>query len=114
MLMHTIAHAGCTDTIRESALEVDSGRKIPCHTRDLNSHQYCAWLFSRTLYQLSSSCPFMLFLMMVLLFQAVVEKAVSWDRNGDGLIENSGFADQTFAAWVMAGSRYVHGTPVSK
>ena len=51
----------------------------------------------------------MLFLMMVLMFQAVVEKAVSWDRNGDGLIENSGFADQTFDAWVMAGSRYVHG-----
>ena len=43
----------------------------------------------------------------MLMFQAVVEKAVSWDRNGDGLIENSGFADQTFDAWVMAGSRYV-------
>ena len=23
---------GCTDTVRESALKVDSGRKIPCHT----------------------------------------------------------------------------------
>ena len=25
MLMHVIAHGGCTDTVRESALEVDSG-----------------------------------------------------------------------------------------
>ena len=32
MLMHVIAHAGCTDTVRESALEVDSGSKIPCRT----------------------------------------------------------------------------------
>ena len=30
MLMHAIAHGGCTDTVRQSALEVDSGRKIPC------------------------------------------------------------------------------------
>nr|KAG5708585.1 hypothetical protein BaRGS_033006 [Batillaria attramentaria] len=36
--------------------------------------------------------------------KAVVEKAISWDTNGDGLIENSGFADQTFDAWVMSGS----------
>ena len=114
MLMRATAHGGCTDTIGESALEVDSGRKIPRCTRDSNPHQYCAWLFSRMLYQLSSFHPFMRFLMMVLMFQAVVEKAVSWDRNGDGLIENSGFADQTFDAWVMAGSRYVHGTLVGK
>ena len=50
----------------------------------------------------------MMMMMMMMLFQAVVEKAMSWDRNGDGLIENSGFADQTFDAWVMAGSRFVH------
>ncbi|KAK7116158.1 non-lysosomal glucosylceramidase-like isoform X2 [Littorina saxatilis] len=36
--------------------------------------------------------------------KAVVEKAITWDQNGDGLIENSGFADQTFDAWVMTGS----------
>ena len=29
MLMHAIAHEGCADTVRESALKVDSGRKIP-------------------------------------------------------------------------------------
>ena len=36
MLMHAIAHMGCTDTVRESALKVDSGRKIPCHIGDSN------------------------------------------------------------------------------
>ncbi|XP_076443638.1 non-lysosomal glucosylceramidase-like isoform X2 [Babylonia areolata] len=36
--------------------------------------------------------------------KTVIEKAISWDKNGDGLIENSGFADQTFDAWVMTGS----------
>ena len=49
------AHGGCMDTVGQSALEVDSGRKIPCCTGDSNPHQYCAWLFSLTLYQLSYS-----------------------------------------------------------
>ena len=39
MLMHAIAHGACTDTERESALKVDSGRKIPCRTGDSNLHQ---------------------------------------------------------------------------
>ena len=30
MSMNAIAHGGCTDTVRESALKVDSGRKIHC------------------------------------------------------------------------------------
>ena len=30
---------GCTDIIRESALKVDSGRKIPCHTGESKLHQ---------------------------------------------------------------------------
>ena len=30
---------GCTDTVRESALKVDSGRKIPCHTGESKLHQ---------------------------------------------------------------------------
>ena len=38
MLMPAIAYGGCTDTVRESALEVDSGRKIPCRTGDSNSN----------------------------------------------------------------------------
>ena len=28
ILMHAFAHGGCTDTVRESALQADSGRKI--------------------------------------------------------------------------------------
>ena len=32
MLMPVTAQGGCTDTPRESALKVDSGRKIPCLT----------------------------------------------------------------------------------
>ena len=27
---------GCTDTVRESAVKFDSGRKIPCRTGELN------------------------------------------------------------------------------
>ena len=41
---------GCMDTVRESALKVDSGRKIPCRTGELNLHQQPAGLM---LYQLS-------------------------------------------------------------
>ena len=41
-LMHAIAHGGCMDTVKESAMEVDTGRKIPCHTGDSNPRQYCA------------------------------------------------------------------------
>ena len=50
MLMYAIAHEGCTDTVRESALKVDSGRKIPCHTGESNLRQRRA---GRMLYQLS-------------------------------------------------------------
>ena len=58
MLMQTIAHGGCTDTVRQSTLEVDYGRerkkKIKnCGNGDTNPRQYYAWLFSRTLCQLS-------------------------------------------------------------
>ena len=53
MLMQVIAHGGCSDTERESVLDVDSGRKMFCCARDSNPFQYCTWLFSRTLYQWS-------------------------------------------------------------
>ena len=36
ILMHEIAHRGCAGTTRESALKVDSGRKIPCLTGESN------------------------------------------------------------------------------
>ena len=32
---------GCTDTVREFSLEVDSGRKIPCRTGESNLRQRC-------------------------------------------------------------------------
>ena len=52
MLMHAIAHGGCTNTATESALKVDSGRKIPCRSEELTRSlfQYCAWPFGPTLY----------------------------------------------------------------
>ena len=40
----------CADTVRESALKVDSGRKIPCRTGESNLRQQRA---GSTLYQLS-------------------------------------------------------------
>ena len=57
MFIHGIAHEGCVDTIRESALEVDSGKKSPCHAGGSNLCQYCTSLFSRMLYQLSYPHP---------------------------------------------------------
>ena len=39
------------------ALELVTGRWIVCRTGDSNPRQYCAWLFSRTLYQLSYPRP---------------------------------------------------------
>ncbi|XP_060068872.1 non-lysosomal glucosylceramidase-like [Ylistrum balloti] len=36
--------------------------------------------------------------------KTVMEIAEKWDTDGDGLIENSGFADQTFDAWSMTGA----------
>ena len=44
---------GCTDTVKEPALEADSGRKIPCRTGDSNPRRYC----TRTLYPLSYTRP---------------------------------------------------------
>ncbi|XP_049867777.1 non-lysosomal glucosylceramidase isoform X2 [Pectinophora gossypiella] len=41
---------------------------------------------------------------------ALLRRALSWDADGDGLIENSGSPDQTFDAWVMTGpSAYCGG-----
>lgn len=38
-------------------------------------------------------------------FQTVMNKTIVYDTDGDGLIENSGFADQTFDAWPVTGPR---------
>ena len=34
----------------------------------------------------------------------LMKKALDWDLDRDGLIENSGFPDQTFDSWVMTGA----------
>lgn len=34
------------------------------------------------------------------------EALLHWDRDGDGMIENFGAADQTYDAWKMVGVRY--------
>ena len=47
-----IAHSDCADTIRETALKVDSVKKNPCHNLEP-----APWVFSWTFYQLSYSCP---------------------------------------------------------
>ena len=57
MLMHVIAHRDCVNTVGESALEVDSGRKIPCHIRELSPHQNCIWLFGPMHYKVSCPTP---------------------------------------------------------
>ena len=50
MLMLVIAHGGVLTHVRESALKVDSGRKIPCRSGKSNLPQRRA---GPTLYQLS-------------------------------------------------------------
>ncbi|KAL4716344.1 hypothetical protein ACJJTC_006706 [Scirpophaga incertulas] len=41
---------------------------------------------------------------------ALLRRAALWDKDGDGLIENGGFPDQTYDAWVMEGpSAYCGG-----
>ncbi|XP_010007086.1 PREDICTED: non-lysosomal glucosylceramidase [Chaetura pelagica] len=37
--------------------------------------------------------------------QAVMESELKFDTDNDGLIENGGFADQTYDAWVVSGAR---------
>ncbi|XP_063822663.1 non-lysosomal glucosylceramidase isoform X1 [Ostrinia nubilalis] len=40
----------------------------------------------------------------------LLRRAMLWDQDGDGLIENGGFPDQTYDAWVMKGpSAYCGG-----
>ena len=48
-----ISACDCTRRLYRHHKGVNSQRKIPCHTGDLNPHQYCIWLFIEVLYQLS-------------------------------------------------------------
>ena len=56
MLMYMITHRGLRTHVRESALKVDPGRKIPCPTRESNLHQQCD---GPMLYQWATSPPLM-------------------------------------------------------
>ena len=56
-VMHATAHRDYTNTVRESALRVDSESKIPCHSREWNRHQYCSQLFGLMLHHLSHPVP---------------------------------------------------------
>ena len=46
MLINAIAHGGVRTHLRESALKVDPGRKIPCHTGESNLRQLSQWATS--------------------------------------------------------------------
>lgn len=35
----------------------------------------------------------------------VMDKALTWDKDGDGMIENDGSPDQTYDCWTMTGCR---------
>ena len=37
--------------------------------------------------------------------QAVIEASLRWDVDDDGIIDNSGFPDQTYDAWSVVGAR---------
>ena len=39
MIMRAISHGGYSDTVRQSALKVNSWRKIPCRTGESNQPQ---------------------------------------------------------------------------
>lgn len=43
-----------------------------------------------------------------------METAKKWDVDDDGIIDNGGFADQTFDAWTMTGARYCGENFISK
>lgn len=38
---------------------------------------------------------------------SLMRGALRWDKDGDGLIENGGTADQTYDTWIMTGPRSV-------
>ena len=50
MLMNVTAHVGCANTVRESALKVDSGRKITCRTWESNPRLYYTMLLCQLNY----------------------------------------------------------------
>ena len=66
--MHAIAHGGCTNAERESALKADSGILILCRTGDSNLRQYCSWLLAHR----STNWVALLLLLIILYFSPVL------------------------------------------
>ena len=52
-IVRVIAHGGCTNTVREFALTVDSGRENLCRSGESEMREYRAWLFSRRVWGLN-------------------------------------------------------------
>jgi non-lysosomal glucosylceramidase len=38
------------------------------------------------------------------LAKTILKKSLRWDTDGDGVIDNAGFADQTYDAWIVTGA----------
>ena len=77
--MHVNAHESCTNTVRESALKVDFGGKIPCRTGQSNLPQRRA---GPMLYQMSYIPTPVVVVVVVVVVVAVVVVAVC--NNGYG------------------------------
>jgi non-lysosomal glucosylceramidase len=47
--------------------------------------------------------------------QRIIDDAIGeWDIDGDSMIENGGFPDQTYDAWTMKGTRFPPPRQLSK
>ena len=44
---------------------------------------------------------------LIFTFKVAMEIAKKLDTDGDGIIDNSGFPDQTYDAWTVSGARWV-------
>lgn len=75
-----------------------------------NNYRQCFEDFMLTLYNFMYNLTFYRFNLISVnnlpnFHQYVMETAKKWDVDDDGIIDNGGFADQTFDAWTMTGAR---------
>ena len=50
---------------------------------------------------------FHVFFLFIIYSQSVMAFSMEHDTDGDGIIDNSGFADNTFDCWIVTGPRSV-------
>ena len=110
MLMHVIAHGGCADTVIESALEVDSGRKVPMSHQGIKLSALCL-LLRPTLYLLSYPSTILmppLGLGAVWLLKTKTKKMKCWDhkmaleiRSNDVLIKKCHLKGHSTHSWSV-------------